>query len=299
MQHNIIENDFKIKFDGQQHQVDANVLISSLIHTTTIIQQINNHFNSGKKVEIKVKALEKGSFLIHIELLETAIDTLKNLFTKENIEFAGAVIGGLVGLIELKKFLSDKEPTEKIEQGNTVIIINQNNERLIIDSTIYELYDKNITIKDALTQNFDVLNNDPAIEAFEITDKHEKPYIRIEKEDFASMATKSSIIQEGERQIVEASTLHVIRVSFEKDLKWDFYNKGSKITAKINDPGFYELIDKGEAFAKGDILEVELQINQKYDDSVVTWVTKSYVITKIIRHIKRGEQQRINFNSES
>jgi uncharacterized protein YqfB (UPF0267 family) len=123
MQHNIIENDFKIKFDGQQHQVDANVLISSLIHTTTIIQQINNHFNSGKKVEIKVKALEKGSFLIHIELLETAIDTLKNLFTKENIEFAGAVIGGLVGLIELKKFLSDKEPKEKIEQGNTVIII--------------------------------------------------------------------------------------------------------------------------------------------------------------------------------
>ena len=128
--------------------------------------------------------------MIHIELLETAIDTLKNLFTKENIEFAGAVIGGLVGLIELKKFLSDKEPKEKIEQGNTVIIINQINERLIIDSTIYELYDKNITIKDALTQNFDVLNNDPAIEAFEITDKHEKPYIRIEKEDLKKWIAK-------------------------------------------------------------------------------------------------------------
>ena len=123
MQHNIIENDFKIKFDGQQHQVDANVLISSLIHTTTIIQQINNHFNSGRKVEIKVKALEKGSFLIHIELLESAIDALKNLFTKDNIGIAGAVIGGLAGLIELKKFLFDKEPKEKIEQGNTVIII--------------------------------------------------------------------------------------------------------------------------------------------------------------------------------
>ena len=59
---------------------------SGLIAKKNELFEINNHFNSGKKVEIKVKALEKGSFLIHIELLETAIDTLKNLFTKENKE---------------------------------------------------------------------------------------------------------------------------------------------------------------------------------------------------------------------
>ena len=51
---------------------------------------------------------------------------------------------------------------------------------------------------------------------------------------------------------------------------------GINISAKIADPSFYELIDKGEAFAKGDILEVELQINQKFDESVNTFVTKSY-----------------------
>jgi len=50
----IVNNDFKIKFDGQQHQVDANVLISSLIHTTTIVQEVNKYLNSGKKIEIKV-----------------------------------------------------------------------------------------------------------------------------------------------------------------------------------------------------------------------------------------------------
>ena len=79
----IVNNDFKIKFDGQQHQVDANVLISSLIHTTTIVQEVNKYLNSGKKIDIKVKALEKGSFLCHIELVETTLDSLKNLLTKK------------------------------------------------------------------------------------------------------------------------------------------------------------------------------------------------------------------------
>ncbi|MBK9247781.1 MAG: hypothetical protein IPM69_06600 [Ignavibacteria bacterium] len=100
----IISNDFKIKFDGQPQQIDANVLISSLIHTTDIVQEVNRYLNTGKKIEIKVKALEKGSFLVHIELLETAIDTLKNLFTKENIEVAAGIITIVSGLIGLKKF---------------------------------------------------------------------------------------------------------------------------------------------------------------------------------------------------
>jgi len=60
----ITDNDFKIKFDGQQHQVDANVLISSLIHTTTIVQEVNKYLNSGKKIDINVKSLEKGSFYV-------------------------------------------------------------------------------------------------------------------------------------------------------------------------------------------------------------------------------------------
>jgi hypothetical protein len=87
-------------------------------------------------------------------------------------------------------------------------------------------------------------------------------------------------------------------VSFEENLKWDFYYRGIKISTKIADPSFYELIDKGEAFAKGDVLEVELQINQKFDESVNTFVTNSYQVNKIVRHLSRNEQQKINFKPE-
>lgn len=294
----IKDNDFKIKFDGQQHQVDANVLISSLIHTTTIVQEVNKYLNSGKRIDIKVKALEKGSFLCHIELVETTLDTLKNLITKDNIEVGAAIIGSLVGLIELKKFLKGKKAKEVKQAGDKTIITNDEGKVLIIENATFNIYEHSPIVKDALTQNFDVLNNDPAITGFEITDKNEKPFVRIDKSEFVDMAQKSEEIEEGERTIIEAATINILRLSFEENLKWDFYYRGIKISAKIADPTFYELIDKGEAFAKGDILEVELQINQKFDETVNTFITKSYQVNKIIRHLSRNEQQKINFQSE-
>jgi len=294
----IVGNDFKIKFDGQQHQVEANVLVSSLIHTTTIVQEVNKYLNSGKKIEIKVKALEKGSFLCHIELIETTLDSLKNLLTKENIEVGAAIVGTLVGLIELKKFLKGKRPADVTKEGDRTKIVNKDGDVIIIENVTFNIYEHNATVKDALAQNFDVLNNDPAITGFEITDKNEKPLVRVEKKDFSDLSQKSEDVEEGERKLIEAATVNVVRVSFEESLKWDFYYRGIKISAKITDPTFYDLIDKGQAFAKGDVLEVELQTNQKFEESVNTFVTKSYQVNKIVRHLSRNEQQKINFKPE-
>ncbi len=294
----IIGNDFKIKFDGQQHQVDANVLVSSLIHTTTIVQEVNKYLNSGKKIEIKVKALEKGSFLCHIELVETTIDSLKNLLTKDNIEVGAAIVTTVVGIIELKKFLKGKKAKEVQKQGDRTKIINKDGNVLIIENATFNIYEHSPVVKDALAQNFDALNNDPAITGFEITDKNENALVGVDKSEFVELSQKSEEVEEGERKIVEAATVNVVRVSFEESLKWDFYYRGIKISAKIADPSFYELIDKGEAFAKGDVLEVELQIHQKFDESVNTFVTKSYTVNKIVRHLSRNEQQKINFKPE-
>jgi len=291
-------SDFKIKFDGQQHQVDANVLISSLIHTTTVVQEVNRSLNSGKKIEIKVKALEPGSFLVHIELVEKAVDSLRNLLTRENVELGAGIIASLVGLIELKKHLRGRKPKKTETKGDTTTIINNEGDTLVINNTTFNIYQHSPVVQDALSQNFDALNNDPAITGFEITDKDEKPYVRVARDDFADLALKSESESEGDRQIVEAATLNIVRLSFEDNLKWDFYYRGIKISAKIADPSFYELIDKGEAFAKGDTLEVELQVNQRFDESVNTYITKTYQVNKILRHIARGQQPKFDFDKE-
>ena len=291
----IESNNFKIKFDGQTYQVDVQVLIASLIHTTTVIQELNKHIDSGKKIEIKVKTLEKGSFLIHIELLETALESLKTIFTKENIIVASSLITGLVALIQLKKHLKGKSPKEVKKENSVTIIINSENNKLSIDSNIYQIYENNIVINDALSQNFDAIDQDPAISAFEITDDKENPYVRVERTDFRDLSQKTEIIDENKKTIIENTCLNIVRLSFEEELKWDFYYRGNKISAKIADPNFQELIDNGESFAKGDVLEVELQINQIFENSVNTYINKSFQINRIIKHHYRNEQKKIKF----
>ena len=280
-------------------QVDANILISSLIHTTTVVQEVNRYLNSGKHIALKVKALEKGSFFCHIELVETTVDVLKNLFTKENLEVATEIIAAVVGLIAIRKHLKGKKPKNvQHTDSKRIEIANQEGIVLIIESATFNIYDQSSLVSDALAQNFEVLENDPAITAFEITDGNENQLIRVERSDFADLAKKSEEIRDDERRTIDAATLHVVRVSFEEGLKWDFYYKGIKISARINDPAFYELIDRGEAFAKGDRLEVELQTNQKFDSSVNTFVNKSYQVNKILRHVSGKDQQKLNFTPE-
>ena len=295
---NILDTDFKIKFDGEKHQIDANLLVNNLIHTTSIIQEINRNFDSGKKIDIQIKALEKGSFLIHIDLIESAFDNLKNLLTKDNIELAGSVIGAFVGLIELKKFLKGKEEKAIENSGNKVKITNQEGQVLYVENFVQNIYNNNTIVKDALSQSFETLENDNSITGYEITDRNNKTLVRVDREEFEYISVKSEELLEGEKNIVVAGRLNIIRISFDDKLKSDFYFKGNKISAKINDVDFYKRVDKGESFAKGDVLEVELEIKQVFESSVNTFVNKSYKIKRIINHILRNEQSKLDFDGE-
>lgn len=289
-----METEFKIKFDGEQHQIDANLLINNLIHTSTIIQELNRNLDSGKKIDVKIKALEKGSFLIHIDLIESSLLHLKNLLTRENIETGGIIIASFVSLIELKKHLKGSPPKSKKEDGNKVRIENQNGEVIIIENFVQNIYENNTIIRDAISQSFETLENDNSITGYELTDKNEKPFIRVNRDEFESLSLKSEEILDGEKVITTAATLNILRISFDQKLKSDFYMRGVKISAKVEDPDFQNRIDKGEAFSKGDILEVELEIKQKFEPSVDTYINKSYKINKIINHIGRAEQSKLN-----
>ncbi|MBC7439786.1 MAG: hypothetical protein H7250_07370 [Flavobacterium sp.] len=292
-----METDFKIKFDGEKHQIDANLLVNNLIHTTSIIQEINRNLDSGKKLDIQIKALEKGSFLIHIELIESTFENLKNLLTRENIEIAGSVIGIFVGLIELKKFLKGKEEKSIENAGNKVKITNQEGQVLYVENFVQNIYNNTI-VKDALSQSFETLENDNSITGYEITDKNNKTLVRVDREEFEYISVKSEELLEGEKNIIVAARLNIVRISFDDKLKSDFYFKGNKISAKINDSEFYNRVDKGESFAKGDVLEVELEIKQVFESAVNTYVNKNYKIKRIITHILRNEQSKFDFENE-
>lgn len=290
------EADFKIKFDSNYHHVDATVLVSSLVHTTTLVQEINKSLNTGKKIEIKVKAFEKGSFLVHIELLESTLEVLKNIFTKDNISTGGAIIGGVVGIFELAKFLKGGKAEEVTSKEDKVVIKNNSGEVTVIDKVIYNIYETNNVVRESVSNTFRTLTHDPDVFGFEITDKNEVPMVRVSREEFIEIGSASKNNVVTDRVITESVKVVVIRPSFDNSLKWDILYRGKKESAKIIDPNFLTRIDNGEPFSKGDVLDIDLQITQKYDESLNAYIDKSYQINKIHHHIRREEQSKLDFD---
>jgi hypothetical protein len=93
----------------------------------------------------------------------------------------------------------------------------------------------------------------------------------------------------SERTTTNRGRLSIVRLSFENMKKWEFYYEGYKIQANIIDEQFIARINRGERFAKGDALEVEIEITQRYDPTVDAFINKVYKINKFIRSIRLSD----------
>lgn len=287
---------FKIHFEGHVDQIDVNVLVNNLLHTSTIIQEANKFLDTGKKIEVMIRPFEKGSFIVNVELIATVADELKSLFTKENIQVAANVVVVFSGLLTLKSFLGGKRP-KSIEKKdkNTTIITNQNDNKTIVDNRVYNFFVSSPEANDAVSKAFEAINNEPGITAYEIQGRKGEQLARIEKPDFAAMTEDLLPDDKNDRRVEESSAiLTIIGLSFDESQRWEFSYKGRRINAKIKDPNFYERIDKGQPFAKGDMLEVNLKIKQVWDSSLNVYMDKSYQVDKITQHIPRGYQESLD-----
>lgn len=288
----ISEDSFKIKFDGELNDINVLTFLSSIKNFNDLLQEINLELNRknnlNTNIEVRIKALEKGSFIANIEILKTINETL---FSGAGIAYVSGIVTIMSGIFGLRKFLKSKKPT-KIENHDdkNIKIANNSGNVLIIENFTFDLYDKNVNIYNAISQTFSALKQDKNISGFELRDKQDKSFFETKEFEFEELS-ETIDIESGEKRIKsELATLNIIKVCFEKNLKWQFYYKGMKITASLLDEGFYKRINDGEQFAKGDTLEVELNIKQEFDETVNTFVNKSFEIIKIINHIPRNKQ---------
>lgn len=115
-----LKDQFTIKFEGEKNQIDANTFVNYLIHLNTLVQEINREIQPDRKITVKINALSEGSFLVEIEL-QSIIDQIRQLFTKDNIEYLAAIFGIYQGLILLKEKLGGQKPKEVSTKGDTAI----------------------------------------------------------------------------------------------------------------------------------------------------------------------------------
>ncbi|HEY9404384.1 MAG TPA: hypothetical protein VIQ24_17130, partial [Pyrinomonadaceae bacterium] len=297
------QNEFKLKFDGELNEVDASTLGYSLLNVTALIQEVNQEVGAGQKIEIKVKAHQPGSFLVHLALDAGQAVPLMDYLTPENLKIASAALGGIItvvtGLFGLRKVLKGEPPKEVVQQGDSVQIQAGDGAIVIVDKGTYNAYFNNPKVNEALSKTFKTLDNDPHITGFEITDRNEVPMFEAKREEFRPMALTSSVPQAQAKAIRQFASLYIVKPSFERNLKWDVVYQGNRIAVEMGDETFLLRIDRGERFAKGDTLDVELQIDQVLDPNINTYINKGYQVVQVINHMPRVEQFSLNFGAQS
>lgn len=278
----------QIVFESENSQIDANTLINVLKHYQTVINIANKEYGDGvKTIDLKVNAIEKGSFIIDISIVEN----LKQIFTGENIGYIanlGTIISGIFGVYKLYKGNPVKSNKDK---ENVTIAINGNGNNVSYTPTIINVYNQQ-TVREAISKSIEAVDADTGVEGLRIDTGSKNP-VTFKRKNFKEYIYDDFDQEQhnDEKISVEEATLIIVGLNFESGSRWQFIYNGYKITARIKDEALMQKIDAGERFGKGDAIRVKLQILQRYNPEYNAYEIKSYKIIEFLGHIEAPKQR--------
>lgn len=270
----------KIIFDGESNQIDVNTLIVALGHYQAIAEVVNLELGEGKKIDIKINAIEKGSFIIDISVVESIF---KTLFSKDSIGYASDVIAIIATLYGIYHGFKGK----RIKSADEINYININiSKNISIRQTIVNIYNQT-NVRSAISKTIEAAEKDTNVDGFRIRDEFSESEVYIPRNEFLDLIKSDLEQDENIQQITERKRvqLSIVSMSFESGNSWQFIYDGFKISVRVRDNALMALIDNGERFGKGDTIEVELEIIKKFNPDFGTYENKSYKILEFYKHI--------------
>ena len=281
----------KITFEGQSHQIDANTLINVLIHYQTVIGAANRELGCGSKnIELKVNAIEKGSFIIDVSIVEG----LKQLFSGDAVGYIAdmcAVVGGVFGAY---KMLKGKPAKTEAEQDAVCLKDGKSRVKIEINRSIINVYN-NPTVREAISKSIETADADVNVEGFKVDSGNNAP-VEFTKKDFKQYIyddfDAEKAIPNETSEVVDA-VLTIIALNFEPGSRWQFMYNGFKIQMIVKDDALMRKIDEGERFGKGDAIHVRMKIMKRYNPTYKAYENKAYKIVEFIEHIEVPRQKEL------
>lgn len=284
---------YTFKYGSDNDNIDLNTLLLSQIHFSAILNEIKNDIAADANLSIKIRPLTRGSVPFDLILNVSWIESILS-HTNAVLDVAAAIIGIYVSIIQLRKWSKGKGFTEVIFKGDKAIVKIGDRE-FEVNKISYELYVKNPVIDAALSKAIEAIDKDENITDVEIIDNNKTSLVKIERAEFIDFIEPNELFEANITVSESQENLVINRLAFEKGYKWQFYLSGRKISATMADDAFMGSINAGEKFAKGDILVAVIESEKIFDKSVDIYIEKDFKIIKVLQHIPRNEQARIEF----
>jgi hypothetical protein len=290
---------FTLNIGVPDHDVNSDTFLTSLTCITEIIGIVNSGISPDRKIEIRVKALQAGSFECSCfvqGVLENATALLP-IFSAMDLKYFRDLIAIVVDFFRIKQFLKGSNPVsvEEIENKTKVQLTDSRGNIIIVNNNAYHYHNSNQEANDAVSRNFEKLNSDTNVNAFGIIPEEGVAFKACRKE-FPALQQKVIVDDKKSKEVIfEDQPLYIFKIVWDSSNKWCFIWHGIKIHAHIKDASFFKKIDSGEQFAKGDTIIADIKAFQIYKDA--SWINDSYEIVSIKKHIPRMSQ--VSFNIEN
>ncbi len=274
------------KYTGDVEYIRLETLINSQLHFLKTFQEVKNAFLPDAELDVYVKPQPKGSVVIELLLKLIDVSSSNNMFPA--IIHVKDIVGGLVDILNLVKFLDGEKPKCVVENDDNIIVHNDNGS-VVVNKYVYNSYVNNPLVTEFLSKGFEFIENAEKVDGIEIFDGDKNRLIRVERKDFAKCTQSDKISEDKGRNDVERQcVLSVVRPSFLEGYKWDFIYNSKKISAYVKDESFYERVVNGDlSFSSGDKLVVDLEITKVYDEGADEYIDKGFKVIKVTRHKPR------------
>lgn len=284
------KHNFNIKFEKNDPSISLDTYTKTLAAINTMVKEVNYQTNSvDGGVAVRIIAEKPGSFDVVFELVKLAMENGEMVFN--GTETLATVISIVVGIIEIKKYLGNRDASDEQNidiDGDQVNIKNEQGEVVFTTTRqTFNIFLNNQTVNDAVSAQFQAISNDEEIEA--ITYKNGNDTITITKDHFETLSKKRHIKVNDSKTSTVAATLVISKLVLDnKNQKWQFINQGVKINAAIDDDEFWDKVLEGkEAFANGDRLICDLETIRDYSKALGAYVDKEYIVKNVRDHQRR------------
>lgn len=263
--------------DGRMDVYKAS--INMIAFSEFMVAAVKTTYGDSAEAKAEVAGFEHGSF--STSLIFSVAGQAATVFTALSSEQLWAVVKGA---FSLWKHLKGSPPAAVQNNGNTCTVTNNSGQILQIR-----------------TDSFNLVFNEKAVEpisrfvkaALE-ADGYEKLEINSESGEVITSVTKQEAIgfgSVGKEFVLSDNTnrmiVSIIAAVFQDGNKWRLSDGERSFNAAILDGDFLMLVNQGERFGKGDVLDVDMRVVQ---NSVGMKTNIERFVLKVHKHLMPQEQ---------